>query len=102
MKHFSRSLRADADLIQGFPGVTFGIHLCRGNQRSMWHREGSYDAIAELLFTGLHHDRFLLEYDSPRAGTFAPLDQTASAGATVAGADSSASMRASSAATRAS
>jgi 5-methyltetrahydropteroyltriglutamate--homocysteine methyltransferase len=39
----------------------------------MWHREGSYDAIAEMLFTELHHDRLLLEYDSPRAGTFEPL-----------------------------
>jgi 5-methyltetrahydropteroyltriglutamate--homocysteine methyltransferase len=39
----------------------------------MWHREGSYDAIAETLFTGLRHDRLLLEYDSPRAGTFEPL-----------------------------
>jgi 5-methyltetrahydropteroyltriglutamate--homocysteine methyltransferase len=39
----------------------------------MWHREGSYDAIAERLFTELPHQRFLLEYDSPRAGSFAPL-----------------------------
>ena len=60
-------------LVQDFPGVTFGIHLCRGNQRSMWHREGSYDAIAERLFNELPYQRFLLEYDSPRAGSFAPL-----------------------------
>jgi len=59
--------------VRGFPGVTFGIHLCRGNQRSMWHREGAYDAIAERLFGELPHDRFLLEYDSPRAGGFEPL-----------------------------
>jgi 5-methyltetrahydropteroyltriglutamate--homocysteine methyltransferase len=72
-ENFSRSLKAEAKIIQGFPGVTFGLHLCRGNQRSMWHREGSYDAIAERLFTELPHDRFLLEYDSPRAGSFAPL-----------------------------
>jgi 5-methyltetrahydropteroyltriglutamate--homocysteine methyltransferase len=72
-ENFSRSLKADAAVIANFPGVTFGIHLCRGNQRSMWHREGSYDAIAEQLFTELPHDRFLLEYDSPRAGSFAPL-----------------------------
>jgi hypothetical protein len=39
----------------------------------MWHREGTYDAIAERLFNALPHDRFLLEYDSPRAGSFAPL-----------------------------
>jgi 5-methyltetrahydropteroyltriglutamate--homocysteine methyltransferase len=73
MENFARSLRADAAVIAGFPGVTFGIHLCRGNQRSMWHREGSYDTIAERLFTELPHGRFLLEYDSPRAGSFAPL-----------------------------
>ena len=70
---FARSLQADARVVEGFPGVTFGIHLCRGNQASMWHREGTYDAIAERLFGTLPHDRFLLEYDSPRAGSFEPL-----------------------------
>ena len=73
MENLSRSLRANARLIEGFPDVTFGVHLCRGNQRSMWHREGTYDAIAERLFNELPHQRFLLEYDSPRAGGFAPL-----------------------------
>ena len=72
-RNFARSLEADAAVIAGFPGVTFGIHLCRGNQRSMWHREGAYDAVAERLFGELPHQRFLLEYDSPRAGGFAPL-----------------------------
>ena len=70
MENFARSLKAEAAVVENFPGMTFGIHLCRGNQRSMWHREGSYDAIAERLFAELPHDRFLLEYDSPRAGTF--------------------------------
>jgi 5-methyltetrahydropteroyltriglutamate--homocysteine methyltransferase len=73
MANFSRSLRANAKLLEDWPGVTFGIHLCRGNQRSMWHREGAYDPIAERLFTELPHQRFLLEYDTPRAGSFAPL-----------------------------
>ncbi len=63
----------DNQLIQGFPDVTFGLHLCRGNHRSMWSVEGGYDAIAEQLFTGLKVQRLLLEYDTPRAGTFAPL-----------------------------
>jgi 5-methyltetrahydropteroyltriglutamate--homocysteine methyltransferase len=72
-QNFARSLKAEAALLAGFPGVTFGIHLCRGNQRSMWHREGSYDAIAERLFSELPHDRFLLEYDTARAGSFEPL-----------------------------
>ncbi len=73
MENFKRSLWADNEVIRGFEGVTFGIHLCRGNQRSMWHREGTYDAIAERLFSELTHDRFLLEYDTERAGTFEPL-----------------------------
>jgi 5-methyltetrahydropteroyltriglutamate--homocysteine methyltransferase len=72
-KNFARSLKAETAVIANFPGLTFGIHLCRGNQRSMWHREGSYDAIAERLFNELPHDRFLLEYDTERAGSFAPL-----------------------------
>jgi 5-methyltetrahydropteroyltriglutamate--homocysteine methyltransferase len=73
LKSLARSIKADNEILRLFDDVTFGIHLCRGNQRSMWHREGAYDAIAEMLFTELRHDRLLLEYDSPRAGTFEPL-----------------------------
>ncbi len=72
-QNFGRSLKAEAAVVADFPDVTFGIHLCRGNQRSMWHREGAYDAIAERLFNELPHRRFLLEYDTARAGSFAPL-----------------------------
>ena len=81
--NFQRSIDADNALIEGFPGVTFGIHICRGNARTIdpktgklvpqWHREGSYDAIAEALFNSLKHRRILLEYDSDRAGSFEPL-----------------------------
>ena len=63
--------------------MTFGIHICRGNARTLdletgklvpqWHREGHYDAIAERLFNSLKHHRLLLEYDSDRAGGFEPL-----------------------------
>ena len=53
--------------------VTLAIHLCRGNNRSHWYAEGGYDAIAEKLFGSLHVDRFLLEYDDERSGTFEPL-----------------------------
>ncbi|HZU05562.1 MAG TPA: methionine synthase [Chloroflexota bacterium] len=63
----------DNALIAGFPEVTFGLHLCRGNSRSMWAVEGGYDPIAEQLFSEIRCQRLLLEYDSPRAGTFAPL-----------------------------
>jgi 5-methyltetrahydropteroyltriglutamate--homocysteine methyltransferase len=55
------------------PGVTLAIHLCRGNNRSHWYAEGGYDAIAEKMFTTLDVDRFLLEYDDARSGTFEPL-----------------------------
>jgi 5-methyltetrahydropteroyltriglutamate--homocysteine methyltransferase len=71
--NFNRSLQADNAVLEGFGDVTFGIHLCRGNQRSMWHREGTYDEIAERLLNELKHDRFLFEYDTPRAGGFEPL-----------------------------
>ncbi len=54
-------------------GVTVGLHMCRGNNRSAWHAEGSYDPIAEKAFSQLDVDRFLLEFDTERAGSFAPL-----------------------------
>jgi methionine synthase II (cobalamin-independent) len=82
-KNLERGIKAENDVIAGFDGVTFGLHICRGNPRGtdpttgkvmpQWHREGHYDSIAERLFTGLKHQRLLLEYDSERAGDFAPL-----------------------------
>ena len=71
--NLSRSIAADNEIIADFPGVIFGVHICRGNRQSMWHREGHYDAIAETLFNGLKHQRLLLEYDTERAGGFEPL-----------------------------
>jgi 5-methyltetrahydropteroyltriglutamate--homocysteine methyltransferase len=50
-----------------------GIHFCRGNNRSSWSAEGSYEIIAEKTFGTLQADRFLMEYDSDRAGGFEPL-----------------------------
>lgn len=71
--NMDRSIHADNEIIADFPGVVFGIHICRGNRQSMWHREGTYDAIADRLFNGLNHQRLLLEYDTERAGGFEPL-----------------------------
>jgi 5-methyltetrahydropteroyltriglutamate--homocysteine methyltransferase len=75
--NLERSIRADNAVIAGFPGVTFGVHICRGNSGGRggagWHREGTYDDIAEKLFAGLDFDRFLLEYDSELAGSFEAL-----------------------------
>ena len=69
------SIRADNACLDAArrSGVTLAIHLCRGNNRSHWYAEGGYDAIAEKLFGGINVDRFLLEYDDERSGTFAPL-----------------------------
>ena len=59
--------------LRGTPGLTVGLHMCRGNARSRWHAEGSYEPIAEKAFQQLNVDRFLLEYESERAGGFEPL-----------------------------
>lgn len=55
------------------PDVTVGLHFCRGNNRSAWMAQGGYEPIAERLFNEVRADRFLLEYDSARAGGFEPL-----------------------------
>ena len=54
-------------------GVTIGMHMCRGNNASAWHAEGSYEPVAEKAFGQLNVDRFLLEFDTERAGGFEPL-----------------------------
>jgi 5-methyltetrahydropteroyltriglutamate--homocysteine methyltransferase len=54
-------------------GMVVGIHMCRGNNQGRWLGEGGYDFVAEQVFRRLAVDVFFLEYDSPRAGSFAPL-----------------------------
>ena len=54
-------------------GVTFSMHLCRGNQASRWLVEGGYDWLAERLFPRVRARRLLLEYDDERSGSFEPL-----------------------------
>ena len=74
LKSLKAAIDADNAVIAGLQGrAVFGLHICRGNRASMWHREGHYDAIAEAVFGGLNYDRLLLEYDSERAGSFDPL-----------------------------
>ncbi len=63
----------DNELMDGFPDVTFAVHVCRGNNRSMWFGAGGYETIAEQLFSDLRAERLFLEYDTPRAGGFEPL-----------------------------
>jgi methionine synthase II (cobalamin-independent) len=74
MANLRRAIGASNAVIAGHAGkAVFGIHICRGNRASMWHREGTYDGIAEELFSTLRFDRLLLEYDTDRAGGFEPL-----------------------------
>jgi 5-methyltetrahydropteroyltriglutamate--homocysteine methyltransferase len=70
----ARYVRLVNDCIRGRgPETTIGIHICRGNARSSWIAQGAYDGIAEACFAGLDADRFLLEFDDARSGSFEPL-----------------------------
>jgi 5-methyltetrahydropteroyltriglutamate--homocysteine methyltransferase len=53
--------------------VRVGVHVCRGNYKGMYLSEGGYDSVAERFFARTDVDHFLLEFDTPRAGGFAPL-----------------------------
>ncbi|MBL8380881.1 MAG: 5-methyltetrahydropteroyltriglutamate--homocysteine S-methyltransferase [Burkholderiales bacterium] len=84
LANLRRAIAASNAVIAAHAGrACFGLHICRGNRASMWHREGAYDGIAEVLFNELRFDRLLLEYDSERAGGFEPLRFVPRGGATV-------------------
>ena len=70
-----RGIELDNAVIAAFPELTFGFHLCRGNQGSRWLVEGAYDAIAAPIFRHIRAQRLFLEYDDARSGSFAPLAQ---------------------------
>ena len=74
-EEFRKSVAGDNSLLKDIPRqrVAVSVHVCRGNSRSRWYTEGSYDSIAEKLFNTLDVDNFLLEYDTERAGSFEPL-----------------------------
>ena len=55
------------------PGMTIGVHMCRGNAHGKWVGAGGYERIAEKSFSRLAVDAFFLEFDSERAGGFEPL-----------------------------
>jgi 5-methyltetrahydropteroyltriglutamate--homocysteine methyltransferase len=71
------SVAADTDIAgtvkAAHPDLTVGMHICRGNNRSAYMAKGSYGPVAEKLFGTVPVDRFLLEYDTERAGGFEPL-----------------------------
>jgi len=60
----------DNAVIGHHPGVTFGFHLCRGNQMSRWLVSGGYEWLGDQLFPRIHAERLLLEYDDERSGSF--------------------------------
>jgi 5-methyltetrahydropteroyltriglutamate--homocysteine methyltransferase len=67
-----RCIELDNAIIQGHPGITFAIHICRGNNQSKFYAEGDYEPISRIFERTLFH-RFLLEYDDARSGGFEPL-----------------------------
>jgi 5-methyltetrahydropteroyltriglutamate--homocysteine methyltransferase len=71
-----RLLLEGVDLLNAIadaPGVTFAIHLCRGNNAGNWMSAGGYEAISTIFGRLPRYSTFLLEYDSPRSGSFEPL-----------------------------
>jgi 5-methyltetrahydropteroyltriglutamate--homocysteine methyltransferase len=62
----------DNAIIEGHPGVTFAMHICRGNNQSKFYAAGDYEPIARI-FERTRFNRFLLEYDDERSGGFEPL-----------------------------
>jgi methionine synthase II (cobalamin-independent) len=67
-----RCIEMDNAIIQGHRDVTFGLHICRGNNQSKFYAEGDYEPIARI-FSRTLFNRFLLEYDDARSGGFEPL-----------------------------
>src|SRR5579883_2198645 len=65
-------IEMDNAIIDGHPGITFGIHICRGNNQSKFYAAGDYEPISRI-FSQTHFQRFLLEYDDERSGGFGPL-----------------------------
>jgi 5-methyltetrahydropteroyltriglutamate--homocysteine methyltransferase len=66
------TIEMDNAIIEGHPGVTFAIHICRGNNQSKFYAAGDYEPIARI-FERTRFNRFLLEYDDERSGGFTPL-----------------------------
>src|SRR5437763_1487460 len=71
-KIIDQCIAMDNAIIDGHPGITFGIHICRGNNQSKFYASGDYEPISRI-FTQTHFSRFLLEYDDTRSGGFEPL-----------------------------
>jgi 5-methyltetrahydropteroyltriglutamate--homocysteine methyltransferase len=71
-KTIDACIEMDNAIIDGHPGITFGIHICRGNNQSKFYASGDYEPISRI-FTQTHFSRFLLEYDDTRSGGFEPL-----------------------------
>jgi 5-methyltetrahydropteroyltriglutamate--homocysteine methyltransferase len=73
----ARALTDGMDLINSvaapIPGVTFGLHFCRGNYKGHWFAQGGYEAISKCFRRATNYNQLLLEYDDARSGSFEPL-----------------------------
>ena len=65
-------IEMDNAIISNHPGITFAIHICRGNNQSKFYASGDYEPISRI-FSRTRFQRFLLEYDDARSGGFEPL-----------------------------
>lgn len=72
-QHLRYIKQINAALANKPAGLTVTTHMCRGNYRSSWAASGSYDFVAEAVFSELAVDGFFLEFDDERSGGFAPL-----------------------------
>jgi 5-methyltetrahydropteroyltriglutamate--homocysteine methyltransferase len=73
-----RVLGEGVEILNGLadtPGMSFGLHMCRGNNDGRWLSQGGYEGISRKVFKRvLRYDTFLLEYDDQRSGSFEPLN----------------------------
>jgi 5-methyltetrahydropteroyltriglutamate--homocysteine methyltransferase len=72
-KLLQRCIELDNAVIGNHPGITFGLHICRGNNQSKFYASGDYGPIASKVFRETRFERFLVEYDDERSGGFEPL-----------------------------
>jgi 5-methyltetrahydropteroyltriglutamate--homocysteine methyltransferase len=69
----AQSVALDNAVMAGWPGVTFALHLCKGNQGSRWLTSGGYEGLVAPVLAATSAQRLMLEYDDARSGSFEPL-----------------------------
>ena len=69
----AQGVALDNAVMAGWPGVTFALHLCKGNQGSRWLTSGGYEGLVAPVLAATSAQRLMLEYDDARSGSFEPL-----------------------------